>query len=108
MNDLSMLTKIRSDTQSMVYRRSELTKAKQIISGGTQQRFTLRAGDLTFDLCGELTRDYTFEMKPCYDMVKLGLIKALDKQIDQCTDAIKTLNVQFAAECDRLKNSIKV
>ena len=51
MNDLSMLTKIRSDIQSMVSRRSELTKAKQIISGGTQQRFILRAGDLTFDLC---------------------------------------------------------
>lgn len=108
MNDLSMLTKIRSDIESMVSRRSELTKAKQIISGGTQKRFTLQAGDIKFDLCGSQTLDYTFEMKPCYDMVKLGLIKALDKQIDQCTDAIKTLNVQFAAECDRLKNSIKV
>nr|CAK6597933.1 unknown function [Klebsiella phage vB_Kpn_K30lambda2.2] len=108
MNDLSMLTKIRSDIESMVSRRSELTKAKQIIRGGTQKRFTLQAGDIKFDLCGSQTRDYTFEMKPCYDMVKLGLIKALDKQIDQCTDAIKTLNVQFATECDRLKNSIKV
>ena len=108
MNDLSMLTKIRSDIESMVSRRSELTKAKQIISGGTQKRFTLQAGDIKFDLCGSQTRDYTFEMKPCYDMVKLGLIKALDKQIDQCTDAIKTLNVQFAAECDRLRNSIKI
>lgn len=108
MNDLSMLTKTRSDIESMVSRRSELTKAKQIISGGTQKRFTLQAGDIKFDLCGSQTRDYTFEMKPCYDMVKLGLIKALDKQIDQCTDAIKILNVQFAAECDRLKNSIKV
>lgn len=107
MKDLSTLTKIRTDIQSMVSRRSELTKAKQIISGGTQQRFTLHAGDIKFDLCGSQTRDYTFEMKPCYDMVKLGLTKALDKQIDECTDAVKKLNVAFALECDRLKDSVR-
>lgn len=106
MKDLSTITKLKADIQTMISRRSELEKAKRIIGGGTQQRFVLHAGDIKIDLCGSQTRDYTFEMKPCYDMVKLGLTKALDKQMDECTDAIKTLKEKARIECGLILDSL--
>lgn len=105
MKALDELNKYRQDIQKLQERRQELVTAKRIISGGTQKKFTLHAGDIKVDLCGDMDRGYTYNMKPCYDMVKLGLTKGLDKQIDEVDERIADLSILASNECQAIIDS---
>ena len=98
MLDLESIKTLKGELQKKRDRRSELKAILSIIQGGTQKKFTLQAGDHKIDLCGDMDRSYTFNMKPCFDMVKLGLIKGLDKQIDQIDNEIQVLKDAIIVE----------
>lgn len=106
MKELNTLKSLQETLQKLQGRRHELRSALNIIKGGTQKKFTLHAGDIKFDLCGEMDRGYTYNMKECYNMVKLGLIKGLDKQIDEMDDAIALQKADIILEMQAIQASL--
>lgn len=106
MRDLQHIRMMKDNLQKMIDRRSELKAILNIIQGGTQKKFILQAGDYKIDLCGDMDRSYTFNMKPCFEMVKLGLIKGLDKQIDQQNEQIKVQRDDIRFELKMIEDSL--
>ncbi|AFQ22234.1 hypothetical protein My1_075 [Pectobacterium phage My1] len=104
---MSDLKALQDEISKLVLRLSQLRHLKGAISGNTQISFTLTASyantKATFDIA-EIGRDYLNRVKPEYDMVKLGLLKGLEREIDNTKDKLKTCYLEEAdllqKQCD--------
>lgn len=105
MKDLDVLQGLHKELNDLKIRQNKLKGLLSVVRGGTQQRFTLTCGDTTFEL-QDFTRNYTYDMKPSYDMVKLGLIKGLDKEIDKLEDSIIKIKKRILTELSEIDKSL--
>lgn len=107
MNTLVELSELRKRLVNLEDRVTELTALKNSVSDGTQQQFTLTSGNRNFNICKYDSRYYTYGMKEAFGMVKLGLIKGLDLEIDYIYSQMKVLKEKISKELNQLQDSLK-
>ncbi|QHJ82242.1 MAG: hypothetical protein [Bacteriophage sp.] len=73
----------------------ELQLLRAAVHGNTQIDFKLTAGSASMPI-SLFDRDYLYKVKPVYNMVRLGLLKGLESEIDTHKDLIKEKQIELS------------
>lgn len=77
-------------------RKGELIVMRAAVHGNTQINFNLTADGKHMPVTYFDSRSYLTKMKPVYDMVRLGLLKGLESEIDTYKDLIKQKQIELS------------